>query len=59
MNAAIAEAARWLVSRHRREDQPAIIPSLCRQFDLSAAEAIEAIREANRLRAAPSKESLA
>jgi hypothetical protein len=50
MMPSIENAARWLIEQ--REQQTKIIPSLCRRFDLSAADAIAAIREANRLRMA-------
>jgi hypothetical protein len=49
MTPSIESAARWLVEKHEQQ-QPRIIPTLCRQFGLSAVDAIAAIREANRLR---------
>ena len=55
MMSATRKAADWLVSQH--DGRPTkIIPTLCRQFGLTTAQAIDAIREANRLRASDSKD---
>ena len=48
-------AARWLFSHSERHANP-ILPTIRRQFGLTAAQAIDAIREANRQRASEHKE---
>lgn len=50
-SAAIDEAAAWLRSGSRERISRPIIPHLKQAFGLTAAEAIEAIREANLRRA--------
>ncbi len=57
MSPNIARAAAWLVNEHDRDQQPKVIPAICRTFGLTAVQAIEAIREANRLRAASLQEN--
>ncbi|ESY32757.1 MULTISPECIES: hypothetical protein [unclassified Mesorhizobium] len=52
-SAAIDEAAAWLRSDSRERISRPIIPHLKQAFGLTAAEAIEAIREANLRRARP------
>lgn len=48
MSPEIAKAADWLQSQARAPHP--IIPNICRQFGLTAVQAIAAIREANRVR---------
>jgi len=55
MNPAVSLAAQWLADQGSDAPRP-IIPTIRRQFDLSAAEAIEALREANDLRATNSQD---
>lgn len=49
------QAAHWLLSHCDRRTTP-IVPTIRRQFGLTAVQAIDAIREANRLRASEHKE---
>lgn len=55
MKPAIRSAAQWLL-RQAGRPQPKIIPTLRQRFGLSPAQAITAICEANRMRAAQIKE---
>lgn len=49
------QAAQWLLSHRDRRPNP-IVPTIRRQFGLTTVQAIDAIREANRLRASQDKE---
>lgn len=46
---AISQAAMWIISQHGLERRPTIIPALRHQFELTAVEAVDAIRLANSL----------
>lgn len=48
---AVRNAADWLASLDRAEKPHPIIPALRRRFDLTPAEAVAAIREANLIHA--------
>lgn len=50
-DSAIARAARWLATTPQRQRPHPLIPALRRMFDLTPVEAVEAIREANLIRA--------
>lgn len=50
-DALVREAALWLVHNRRRDEQPRVIPYICKTFGLSPLQAVEAIREANLIRA--------
>ncbi|MGN6144414.1 MAG: hypothetical protein ACTHOP_12575 [Mesorhizobium sp.] len=51
MNEAIQKAAQWLATTPERQRPHPIIPHLVREFGLSAAEAVKAIRESHLIKA--------
>lgn len=48
----VQAAAQWLIANPNRDPGEATVPTLRRLFDLDAVQAVEAIREAERLRRA-------
>lgn len=51
MSAAISKAAQWLANTPRSEIVGSVVPALCQRFDLTVMQAVEAVREANLIRA--------